>query len=137
MAAYADFTYYTNTYLGTLILSADFARLALRASSAIDGMTFDRTAPVITANTDTATIDKIKMATCSVAEEIQKQEQAGGDGSIGIQSETIGSNSVTYAANSLANLNADQRLTRAAKLYLSNTGLMYRGFSDGEYGDAN
>jgi hypothetical protein len=137
MAAYADFTYYTGTYLGTAILSADFARLALRASASLDSMTLDRTAPVVTANTDAATIDKIKMATCAVAEEIQRQEQAGGDTAIGIQSESIGSNSVTYTAGSLSNLNADQRLSRAAKLYLGNTGLMFRGFADGEYGDAN
>ena len=68
MAAYADYTYYPGTFLGTAIASTVFPRLALRASLMIDRLTFTRAAPVITANTDTATIDLIKMATCAVAE---------------------------------------------------------------------
>jgi len=133
MAVYATYTYYTTTYLGTAIASADFSRLALRASSNLDAMSFDRIAPIVAAATDTATIDKIKMATCAVAEEIQNQDQAGGAESIGIQSETIGSNSVTYVAGSVSTLNSDQRMTKAARLYLGNTGLLYRGFASGEY----
>ena len=133
MTSYCDYTYYTTTYLGTLILSADFPRLALRASAFLDGVTFNRTLPVVTAASDTTTIDKIKMAVCAVAEEIQKQDNSGGADGQGIQSESIGSNSVTYSAGALQTLNSDQRLSRAAKLYLGNTGLLYRGFASGEY----
>lgn len=131
MAAYADFTYYSATYLGTAIASADFARLALRASATIDNLTFDRAAPIVTAAAETATIDKIKMATCAVAEELQKQDQA--DGADGIQSESVGSYSVSYAENSGKRLTNETKQSKAAKLYLSSTGLMFRGFANGEY----
>jgi hypothetical protein len=134
MASYVDYTYYSTTYLGTAIASPDFARLALRASAQIDALTFDRTAPVVTAATDTATIDKIKMACCAVAEELQVQDAAG-DSAGGIQSESIGSNSVSYAVGALATLTHDQKLQRVARLYLGNTGLMFRGFASGEYSE--
>jgi hypothetical protein len=127
MASYTDYTYYTNTYLGTAIASIDFARLALRASATIDNLTFDRAA----VETDVATIDKIKMATCAVAEELQKQDLA--DGTDGIQSESVGSYSVSYAENSGKRLTNEMKQSKAAKLYLSSTGLMFRGFASGEY----
>lgn len=129
--AYVDYTYYTTTYLGEAISAADFPRLALRASATIDNLTFDRAAPIVTVATDTATIDKIKMATCAVAEELQKQDQAGG--ADGIQSESVGVNSVTYSANSSKQLTNETRQSKAAKLYLASTGLMFRGFANGEY----
>jgi hypothetical protein len=134
MASYADYTYYTGTYLGTAIASADFPRLALRASATIDNLTFNRAAT----ETDVTTIDKIKMATCALAEELQKEDLA--DGIDGIQSESIGSNSVTYAENSGKRLTNETKQSKAAKLYLSSTGLMFRGFASGEYSgdiDAN
>jgi hypothetical protein len=120
MAAYATYSDYTSTYLGAAIASADFARLALRASEFLDQATFDRAA----SETDTAIVAKLKMATCAVAEEIQKLEASGG----AIVSETIGRHSVTYQAPGTE----DERLTKAAKRYLGSTGLMYRGFTDDE-----
>jgi hypothetical protein len=131
MAAYADYTYYSGTYLGAAIASADFARLALRASSQIDAMTFDRAAVIVAAATDTATIDKIKMAMCAVAEELQAIEADGN--ADGIASESIGSNSVTYADNATRRMTADERLSKAARVYLATTGLMFLGFKSGEY----
>jgi hypothetical protein len=119
MAAYADLTFYKATYLGTAIADAAYPRLALRASEKIDEMTFNRAAPVVTAATDTATIALIKNATCAVAEEIQRQDASGG----AVQSERVGNVSVTY----LSTLSEDARLLKAAKTYLGNTGLMYRG----------
>ena len=127
MASYVDFTYYSATYLGTAIVSADFPRLALRASATIDNLTFNRAAT----ETDVTTIDKIKMSTCAVAEELQKEDLA--DGVDGIQSESVGSNSVTYAENSGKRLTNEMKQSKAAKLYLSSTGLMFRGFASGEY----
>jgi hypothetical protein len=125
MAAYADFTYYGGTFLGTAIASADFPRLALRASAVIDQVTFDQAAAVVLADTETAVIDKIQMAVCAVAEEIQVQESNGGID--GITSERVGNQSVSYGSNSKAALSNEQKQQRAAKLYLASTGLMYRG----------
>lgn len=122
---YTDYTYYTTTYLGTSIASADFARLALRASATIDQLTFQRAA------TDTDNTDAIEMATCAVAEEIQQGEADGN--ADGIASESIGSNSVTYAAHSTKQMTATEKYSIAASLYLGSTGLMFPGFASGEY----
>jgi hypothetical protein len=132
MAAYADYTFYTGTFLGTAIASSNFPRLALRASAEVDKITFNRAAPIVTAATDTATIDKIKMATCEIAEELKKQDDAGG--SDGIVSESQGSYSVSFAANSSKTLSSQEKISKAARLWLSNTDLMFRGFADTEYG---
>jgi hypothetical protein len=125
--AYATYSYYSATYLGTAITEANFARLALRASAWIDRLTFQRAAT----ETVVATVDLIKMATCAVAEEIQTVEA---DGSAdGIQSEAIGQNSVTYATSSTKQLTAGEKYLQAAALYLGSTGLMFPGFASGEY----
>jgi len=129
---YADYTFYTGTYLGNAIASADFAALALRASAVIDQITFDRAAVVITVATDTVTIDKIKKATCAVAEELQTQDAAGGTD--GITSESIGNYSVSFAVGAKKTLTSGQQLANAAGLWLANTDLLFRGFASGEYG---
>jgi hypothetical protein len=134
MTAYTDYTYYTNTYLGTVIASANFARLALRASAIIDQITFSRAAPIVTAATDTDTITAIKMAVCAVAEAYQTVEADGGNDAI--QSESIGNNSVTYAAGASKLKTALKKYEDAASLYLGETGLMFTGFASGEYGGA-
>lgn len=126
MAAYADFTFYSGTYKGAAIASADFPRLALRASEAIDQMTFDRTAAVVAASTDTATIAKVQMAVCAVAEQIQALEGSGG----AVSSEHVGNYSVAY----ISQLSEDARLKKIAKRYLASTFLMYPSFNDGELG---
>lgn len=121
--AYADYTYYSTTYLGSAIASADFAALALRASAVIDRLTFDRAAVVVAADEDDDQIDAIQMATCAVAEVLQSQAGAA-DGTI--ISESVGRHSVTYAQGSVKSKERAQ--SDAAALYLFSTGLMYRGF---------
>ena len=134
MSSYATYTYYTNTYLGTLIASADFARLALRASAQIDRVTFDRVAAIVTAATDIATIDKITMATCNVAETLQAIDAAELSGVDNVKSESVGSYSVSYATIGRdSSVNASE-VQEAAALYLMSTGLLFRGFASEEYG---
>jgi hypothetical protein len=127
MAAYTDYAYYTTTYLGTAITATLFPAYALRASAVIDQLTFDRAASVV----DVAIIDKLEMATCAIAEELQKQDITGVDA---IQSESVGGHSLSYAKNSTAQMTNDQKLLKVAKLYLGSTDLLFKGFSDGEYG---
>lgn len=135
MTVYADYTYYTGTYLGTAIASADFSALALRASQAIDNMTFDRAAVIVTAGTETTTIDLIKKAMCAVAEELQKQDQS--DGQDAIASESQGRYSVAYLASSQRSKSNQMKLETAAKFWLQGTYLMFAGFAAGEYGYSN
>lgn len=128
MPAYADYTFYADTYLGEAIPEASFPRLALRASAIIDQLTFGRSI----LEEDVDTIEQIKNAVCAVAEEIYTAEQ--NNGADGIQSESVGSHSVTYAENSTQRLTNHQRYANAASLYLGSTGLLYAGFASGEYG---
>lgn len=132
MAVYADFTYYQNTYLGTVIAETDFPRLALRASQFIDRITYSRAAPIITADTETTDINKIKMAMCAVAEELRNQDlNAGADA---ITSESQGQYSVSYAANSSRAQSNQTKLINAATFWLDGTYLTFSGFNSGEYG---
>lgn len=130
MAAYADYTYYTDEYLGSAIASGDFDALALQASAVIDQLTFDRAAPIITADTPAATVTKIKNAVCAVAEQLQTNAASGTDG---IASESEGNYSVTYTTDSAHQQTAYKKLYDAAGLWLGNTGLMFSGFMTGEY----
>jgi hypothetical protein len=126
MTAYADYTYYTDEYLGILIAEADFPRLSLRASEVVDQITFNGVAAIITADTPADQVLLIKNAVCAVAEEMSDIETGGGDA--GIQSESLGNHSVTYVQGSTRTQTPDQRYVYAARKYLGDTGLMYRGF---------
>lgn len=125
--SYADWTFYSGTYGGTYILQAEFTRLMILASAYIDAITFDRAAAV--EESETETITAIKFAACSVAEVLKKQE-GGGD----IKSEKVGNFSVTYADTKTAQLSIESKIEQAAKMFLSTTDLMYKGFAEDEYG---
>jgi hypothetical protein len=129
MTAYADYEFYQGTYGGTAIALADFSTLAIRASFMIDFYTYDRAEAVIEANTEADKVTAIKLATCAVAEKIQEINERSGQ----IQSEKVGSHSVTYTPTPTSSLSDDARMSLAAKRYLAKTGLMYRGFESGEY----
>jgi len=128
MTVYADFTYYQNTYLGTVIVETAFPQLALRASAVIDRITFNRAKD----ETIVANINSIKMAMCAVAEELKNQDASGGTD--GITSEAVGSHSVSYSANSQRGKTNQDKLELAARLWLDGTYLMFGGFNSGEYG---
>ena len=135
--AYADYEYYTTTYLGTAISEDDFPKLALRASSFLDYYTQGRAA-------QSAALDALKMACCAIAERYQSIEsaqslaqkslsasaEAGGE----LQSQTVGSWSKTYrsggesAQQALSSVQtAKASLASVAQQYLAGTGLLYRG----------
>ena len=121
--AYADYAFYTSTYLGNAIAEADFPRLAERASEDIDKFTFDRAAAVVVADEDADAITKIQKATCAIAEVEQRLEA---DGEVTISSERIGNYSVAYANPR----SAEARKLSAAKRYLGTTGLLFAGVDD-------
>jgi len=122
MAAYVDFTYYSDVYFGNAVALENFNRLAVNASSRVDQLTFERAAPVIEADTDTDLIEKIKMATCAVIDEIQKWNSIGEFGRV--KQESVGQHSVTYMDDKTTYYDGTRT---AAKQYLGNTGLMYPG----------
>lgn len=135
--AYANYEYYTSTYLGTAIKEDDFPRLSMRASSFLDYYTQGRAAQ----NVD---LDALKMACCAVAEQYQYVDTAQSlaqksltasleaDGEL--QSQTVGSWSKTYRSGgetaqqaATAAQTAQVSLAAAARQYLAGTGLLYRG----------
>ena len=135
--AYADYTYYTNTYLGTAIQETDFPHLSLRASSFLDYYTQGRAA-------QNADLDALKMACCAIAEQYQainaaqalaqKALSASLDSGGELQSQSVGSWSKTYrsggdsAQQALSSAQAAQAsLAAIAQQYLGATGLLYRG----------
>ena len=135
--AYANYEYYTSTYLGTAIKEDDFPRLSMRASSFLDYYTQGRAAQ----NVD---LDALKMACCAVAEQYQYVDTAQSlaqksltasleaDGEL--QSQTVGSWSKTYRSGgetaqqaATAAQTAQVSLAATARQYLAGTGLLYRG----------
>lgn len=120
MAAYADYTYYTDEFLGSAIAEADFPALALRASEELDIMTFDRAADV----TDLDELDRLAKATCALAENIQAHV---GNGAA-VTSEKVGNHAVTYEFA----ISERQQNINVVRRYLGTTGLLYRGFDESE-----
>ena len=137
--AYADYEYYTTTYLGTAIKEDDFPRLSLRASSFLDYYTLGKAAKH-------PELDALKMACCALAEQYQTIETAKTlaqkalsasleSSEFGeLQSQTVGSWSKSYrsggdsAQQALSSVQTAQAALGAlAQQYLSGTGLLYRG----------
>lgn len=133
MAAYVDYTYYTTTYGGSAISSAEFTAYANRASAYIDYVTMDRAVSLMSLSSpspeETALIAKVKNAVCAVMDQLKSYDITGGGS---ISSESVGSHSVSYSTAD-RKVHAAQ-MTDAAALYLAHTGLMFRGFNADEYG---
>lgn len=112
---YADYSFYTESFMGVAISENDFPRLALRASQFLDYYTQGRAA-------NNAGLEAVKMACCAVAEAYQTVERTGAKA--GISSESVGSYSVSYTTDQ----DAKSALSNVACQYLAFTGLLYRGW---------
>ena len=75
-SAYIDSEFYTNTYQGTAIDSADFDRIALRASDELDKLTANvvRLNSIESYSEDVQ--EAIKLATCALAESLSQIDAA-------------------------------------------------------------
>ena len=128
MAAFVDLAYYTGTYKGTAIPTASFALYADRATTAVEFHTFERAGVIVTANTDTATITKIKMATCAAADALYYADQQASGGAGTVASERVGDYSVSFAVSPDTALTTNAKVSNAIREYLAFTGLLFRGF---------
>ena len=116
--AYVDFAYYKDTFMGAMVDEADFPVVAERASAYIDYLTRGKA-------TET---DAVKKACCAVAEvydAYRKAREASGGGDLA--SQTVGSYSVSYRSGDEMKAACDKEMHQIARLYLCNTGLLYRG----------
>ena len=111
---YANYSYYTGTYNGTMP-EEDYNRLSRQASAYIDQVTLGRAA----GNHPEAVQTKIKDTCCAVAEILKKKEDGGE-----LSSQTVGPWTKHFAGSGKT---LDQQQYDAALLYLGMTGLMYRG----------
>ena len=134
--AYADFAYYSGTYMGT-VSEENFPRLAVRASSFLDYYTLNKAK-------NNADLDAVKMCCCALVDKYavieaaaalaQKNLANAAAGDVEIKSETVGSYSRTIATGGESALSALSATDGAKKLlaetcreYLAHTGLLYRG----------
>lgn len=133
---YADYTYYSGTYMGT-VSEEDFPRLAVRASSFLDYYTCNRAA-------DNSALDAVKMCCCALVDKYAVIEAAqalavknlanAAANDAEVKSETVGGYSRTLATGGESALSALNTTDGAKKLlaetcmeYLAPTGLLYRG----------
>ena len=133
---YADFEYYSGTYMGA-VSEKDFPRLVVRASSFLDYYTRNKAA-------DNATLDAIKMCCCALVDKYAVIEAAqalavrnlanAAANDAEVKRETVGSYSRTLATggeSAMSALNATDGaknlLAATCNEYLAHTGLLYRG----------
>lgn len=133
MATYVDYDYYENTFQGDQIPQTEFDKWALRASKKIDRFTFNRADAIITDDEPADEVTAIKKATCEVADELYKQDQAFYSG-MSVKSESVGGHSVSYADNPDVKRSMLEKQREAARIWLEETYLMFPGFYSGEYG---
>ena len=116
---YADYAYYTKSYLGTEITAGKFGPNMLAASALIDQLTFGRIHRLDTVP------ESVKRAACAAAECLYQNEVRA---EREITSESNDGYSVTY---STGGTQKDATANAVAKIrsFLASTGLLYRGFS--------
>jgi len=117
---YADYSYYVGEFMGNVIPNESFNSAARDASAFIDNVTMGRI------NFDTLSDDikaKVKNACCAVAELTYKHE----NDSPAVSSESVGNHSVSYAVTAKSGVEKEREKMRKVNLYLSHTGLLYRG----------
>ena len=116
---YADFDFYKDVFMGnTITQESEFKRLERKAAAFVDEMTLKR---IKEPN------DSIKMAVCEVAEIEQREQKENNEDQI--VSETVGPHSVSYAKKNKSVADYRKEKAAAVRLYLANTGLLYRGIS--------
>lgn len=116
---YADYGYYCNEYFGTLIPKEKYNKAAMQATQQVNKATFGRIKEVT---------DIVKNACCAAAEEIYSADQAKSQKSSKVASETVGNHSVTYNTGVTTTVEeCNEAIYNAIKLWLGDSGLMYRG----------
>lgn len=107
------YAFYTSSYHGSLS-EEEFLRWGVRAGAFLDELTFQRVNEALPVGVQ----NKARLAFCALCDAYAKEETAD------IASEQNDGISVTYAAKKGS---AEDRLRNAATLFLSGTGLLYRG----------
>ena len=107
-----DYEFYKNTYHGNKISETAWPAFLRDAAAFLDMITFGREIP-------DEHMDACQMAVCAIADAAY-----GGGEEKQIASESVGKWTRTYQTDTKTD---DMRKKDAAAIYLSNTGLLYRG----------
>ena len=114
--ANVTYEWYINAFPGGAIPDADnFSSVLPEAEAYILDITRGRA---------TEATDEVKKATCAVAEVIYKQAH---DDAPAVSSESVGNHSKSYTTKTVSTAEREAEKARKARLYLSRTGLLYRG----------
>ena len=129
----ADYEYYRDTYLGSLLTEENFPKYALpkyalRADSYLDLLTTGRYEKDCLPE---KAVEAVKMAECAIAELCLNLEQAElqSDAAWKVQSEKVGNHSVQFRNNAEIAEQTEKQIRKAAERYLLRWGLLYRGCS--------
>ena len=91
---YADYTYYTTEYGGTVLTEQEFNTYITAACAVLDEYTFGRIAK------DHTLVDtQVQNAACALTETLQSSAYAAGNNSALVASENVDGLSVTYRTN--------------------------------------
>lgn len=122
MVNYTNYNFYINKYKGD-IPEDDFDRLVIRASAEVQKNIFNRDIKGYE--------EQVQLATCSVADVLYKIEQIEKKQieNTQIASKKVGDVSINYSSVDLDSIktNQNKEILKVIKLYLLDTGLMYRG----------
>ena len=124
----ADYEFYRDTYLGTLLTAETFPKYALRADSFLDLLTTGRYAKDCL---PAGAVEAVKMAECAIAEICLNLEQAEtqSDAAWKVQGEKVGNHTVTYRNSAEIVEQTERQIHDVAVRYLLRWGLLYRGMA--------
>ena len=122
----ADYEYYRDTYLGTLLTEENFAKYSLRADSFLDLLTTGRYEKDCLPE---KAVEAVKMAECAIADLCLNLEQAQlqSDAAWKVQGEKVGNHTVTYRNNAEIIEQTEKQISEIARRYLARHGLLYKG----------
>ena len=122
----ADYEYYRDTYLGSLLTEENFAKYALRADSYLDLLTTGRYENDCLPE---KAVEAVRMAECAIAELCLNLEQAElqSDAAWKVQSEKVGNHSVQFRNNAEIAEQTERQIRDTASRYLARWGLLFRG----------
>ena len=113
--AYVTYEEYKTNFPGGPLTETEFNGAITEAEAYID---------YITGGKVQEATDEVKKAACAVAEVIHNQAQ---DNALTVSSESVGNHSKSYTKKSVSTAEREAEKARKARLYLSRTGLLYRG----------
>lgn len=120
-SSYVDYDFYVNEYKGSKIPENEFAVNEAYAEDILHLITFDRVKKLSEIPLE------VKKAICAIAETSYSEDKK----TPGVKSESNDGYSVSYSdsGNTIGESGKVKMMYQSARIYLGNTGLLYRGWS--------